>query len=241
MLSRSSAVVSSRTASRRTLDAGLLRPACLLGAPGPCPGPARVQHPARVRRHAAPSGDAPRGTTLDDLKAILLEQGAQLNAQGAQLNAQGAQLNAQGAQLNAQGAQLNAQGARLDSLDRRTSQLQAGSGCVLEMLTRTAVDSMFGGAYSRPLLARSLQDLALLWPPGQTAAAEPGAKLPPADEPVRCTLQLATAFAAALAARDIPRKLLLGLRLLVVVSGAGACLSCARTRACVRACARVRV
>lgn len=107
------------------------------------------------------------------------------------------------------------QGARLDSLDKRTSQLQAGNGFVMEMLIRTAVDRRLGKTYSRPLLVRSLQDLALLWPPGQTAAAAPGEKLPPAEEPLRCTMQIARAFAVAIAARDIPRKLVLGLRPLV--------------------------
>ncbi|KAI8474598.1 MAG: hypothetical protein J3K34DRAFT_407548 [Monoraphidium minutum] len=211
---RSSTVCAApRAAPRKAVGAGQLCPAPYLRR-RPGPWAARRTLVGRAPR-AAPSDEVPRSTTLDDLKAILLER---LDSVDTRLDSLGTRLDSVDTRLDSVDTRLDSVDTRLDSLDTRTSQLQAANGFIMERLMRTAVDDMFGVAYSRPLVARSLQDLALLWPPGQTAAAAPGEKLPPAGEPVRCTLQLATAFAKALAASDIPRQLVLGLRPLVAAA-----------------------
>ena len=192
-----------------------------------------------LRAASASDVDAPGGSrpvTLEDIAASLRglaaaqqEQGERLKDQGGSLERLTAMVQAQGSVQEEQGATQKEQGARLKEqgvrLERLTAMMQAQSarlGEVNERLARGDVRSMFGQSYAQPLLARSLQDMALLWPTGAagTAAAKlPKQKLPPADEPLRRGLMLATAFSTVLVDAAIPRKLLLNLRSQVLVSG----------------------
>jgi hypothetical protein len=108
----------------------------------------------------------------------------------------------------------------VSKLDRRMSHTEALLGYLVEDSLRGKAAAVVGPAYVEPLAARSLVDLARMWPPGYAAKAAPGRARQPPRDPLLRTGHLAASFASTLADDRIPLRLLLGLRPQVVVSGA---------------------
>jgi X-X-X-Leu-X-X-Gly heptad repeat protein len=111
-------------------------------------------------------------------------------------------------------------GRGVGQLGSGMSETEALLGYLVEDSLRGKAAAVVGPAYVEPLVARSLVDLARMWPPGYAAKAAPGRARRPPRDPLLRTGHLAASFASALADARVPLRLLLGLRPQAMVSGA---------------------
>ena len=160
------------------------------------------------------------GTVLDKkLEPIITtqkEQGKQLKEQGKQLvvltetqKEQGKQLvvltetqKEHGKQLKEQGKQLKEQGKQLEDHTRQLSRLDRKLGVLMESDARKYAERQFGESYSKSLLARSIQDLAYVFP---EEVIKTGVF---AGETIRRRAELISGAVKALVEQQVPRRLL---------------------------------
>jgi X-X-X-Leu-X-X-Gly heptad repeat protein len=230
--------------ARSPLGAGQLRSASGPRAP---PRPLlckRASHP-----RAAPSdgeaADSAEEPTLRDVLLRLDSLGRDLDKNMSKLSRNMSELDRGVSKLSRNMSELDRGisqlGSGVSKLDRGISQLSSGVselgrgvgqlgsgmseteallGYLVEDSLRGKAAAVVGPAYVEPLVARSLVDLARMWPPGYAAKAAPGRARRPPRDPLLRTGHLAASFASALADARVPLRLLLGLRPQAMVSGA---------------------
>ena len=141
----------------------------------------------------------PRAAGTDDFRQILREElGSVRNELGSLKIEVGSLKNEVGSLKNEVGSVKNEVGSVRDRLNAMDRQL----GSIVEHQARVQAEKMLGSDYQRPLLALSLQDVALLLP------EEAVFRHPLAKESLQAPLGLAVTAARALAEEQVPLRLL---------------------------------
>jgi hypothetical protein len=143
-----------------------------------------------------------QGKQLVVLTETQKEQGKQLKEQGKQLKEQGKKLKEQGKQLVVLTETQKEQGKQLEDHTRQLSRLDRKLGVLMESDARKYAERQFGESYTKSLLARSIQDLAYVFP---EEVIKTGVF---AGETIRRRAELISRAVKALVEQQVPRRLL---------------------------------